>query len=148
MVRNPAAMADTTPAPGEFEFRPQPGEKSALEGLADYRRQNDWQKMADENPPPGTPPPAKPEPTAADLAASGKSAEEIKALQKKVSTLEDDKQGLLTRLGTLETTLGSLKKIPSAKPGKSILDELDDFLGFGEAAPPTTSTTPAAAKPN
>lgn len=86
--------------------------------------------LAPDPQPGGDPAPASSEtnPTAAETAAAGKSKREI-ALEKKVSEHEDVIQGLRTELKGITDYVSEAKKIPSArKPGKTLIDELNEFL--------------------
>jgi hypothetical protein len=100
-----------------------------------------------------TPPAAPPAPakkpaddgkTAADVAAGGKTAREIH-LEKKLSVLEDGQNALKKELEEVNKFVAAAKKAPSArKPGKTILDELDDFI-FPKAPAPPPAAPPAEA---
>ncbi len=70
-------------------------------------------------------------PTAADQAAQGKTPKEV-ALEKKVATLEDEQNTLKGQLKTATDWIAEQVKAkqPAAK-GSNVLDEVNEFLGWG-----------------
>jgi hypothetical protein len=76
------------------------------------------------NPPPKTKPKGfQPKP---------KPSEDPVSLQKRISELEDELSAFKTNQAEAERLLEGARKAPSARtPGKSLLDEVNDFLGFG-----------------
>lgn len=64
----------------------------------------------------------------------------IKELETRVSDLQKLRQEDKGLIDSLSEMVSAARKIPSArKPGKSLLDEVDEFLGFG-SEPPATNT--------
>jgi hypothetical protein len=94
--------------------------------------------MADDKKPAETPEtPAKPAennpPTAADTAAGGKTAREVQ-LEKRLATLEDDHNSVKGQLKDAMEFITAAKKVPSGRnPKKSVVDDINDFLGFGDS---------------
>lgn len=95
--------------------------------------------MADPNPNPNPNPPVNPPapvtPPADDSATSadvvkGKWANVIKGLENRINVLEDSNKTLQQTNKTYEEKLALLAKTPSKLPGKSLLQELDEFV-FG-----------------
>lgn len=84
------------------------------------------------DPDPDTKP--KPGKSASQVAAGGKTPREI-ALEKQVSTLEDEKAGFLSTIKELTGVVDAAKNAPGRKQGGSILDDIFDFVGFREGAP-------------
>jgi len=95
----------------------------------------------DDSTPPAAPPANPPKDdgqTAADVAAKGKTAKEIH-LEKQVSVLEDGQNLLKQELAEVKKFVAAARKAPSArKPGKSIADEVNDFLFPKAPEPPPT----------
>ncbi len=74
--------------------------------------------------------PATP-PTAADTGAGGKTAKEI-ALEKKVSTLEDEQNTIKGQLKAAQDWIAEqVKAKPAPAKGENVLDEVNTFLGWG-----------------
>jgi hypothetical protein len=63
------------------------------------------------------------------------SGEKIKTLETRVSDLQAKRQEDKTLIDGLTQYVESAKKIVSTRlPGKTLLDELDEFMGFNESA--------------
>lgn len=70
-------------------------------------------------------------PTSKDIVIGG-DEKRIKKLETHISELQDKRKEDLGIIAELKKTVEALPKIPSArKPGKTLLDEVDEFLGFG-----------------
>ena len=85
--------------------------------------------MADQNPNPAptpTPEPT-PEPTSADI-VNNKFAKTIKSLETRINVLEDGNKALAATNKSYEEKLALLAKTPSKLPGKSLLQELEEFI--------------------
>jgi hypothetical protein len=77
-------------------------------------------------------PPGNPDPPESSKTVKGKKTEREIALELKLSELEDAARTKEARLGELEAFVSSSRKVPSArKPGKSVFDEIHEFI-FGE----------------
>lgn len=69
--------------------------------------------------------------TAAETVQGGKTAREIQ-LEKEISTLQDKNTGLETQITDLTKLVEGARKAPSGKgDGKTLLDELNEFMGLG-----------------
>lgn len=68
-------------------------------------------------------------PSASTTAKGGKTPREI-ALEKQVSTLEDEKAGLVNQVKEMSELVTAAKKAPGRNKGKTILDDLLEFTGF------------------
>jgi hypothetical protein len=96
--------------------------------------------MADQPPNPNptpTPTPASASvlPTSQDVVKSGPVSGVVRKLETRISILEDAKKQLEIQNKELSDKFSLLKGIPSTTPGKSILQELDEFV-FGKPTPP------------
>ncbi len=78
--------------------------------------------------------PAKPADSAAKTAKGTKTPREV-ALEKKVSTLEDENTDLVQKVQELTGIVDAAKKAPGRKNGKSILDDIFEFVGFTDGEP-------------
>ena len=89
-------------------------------------------EQGDDSPPVETPPanpPTKKKPLSSDVVNSTM-AKTIKDLQTKISSLEDRCSTVETVNKTYEERLALLAKTPSAgNPKKTLLDEIEEFLG-------------------
>jgi len=92
--------------------------------------------MADPNPnpnpnpnPPAPTPDPDPSPTSAEI-VSGKWGKVIKGLETRINVLEDSNKTLQATNKSYEEKLALLAKTPSKLPGKSMLEELDEYI-FG-----------------
>lgn len=69
--------------------------------------------------------------TSADIVTKGKKGKKEVDMEVRVSELEDELGGLKARNLELETLFNGARTAPSpANPKKSLLDELNDFLGL------------------
>jgi len=78
------------------------------------------------NPAP-TPQPSAPAPTSADV-VKGKVFDVIRKLETRISILEDSNKTLSETNKGYEAKLALLANTPSQLPGKSLLQELDEFI--------------------
>jgi len=89
--------------------------------------------MADPIPNPNPAPTPTPDPiessTSADV-VTGKWSKVIKGLETRINVLEDNNKTLQATNKSYEEKLALLAKTPSKLPGKSLLEELDEFV-FG-----------------
>ena len=82
---------------------------------------------------PQTPPAPAAGATSAGIVRRGPKTKRELDLEKNVSKLEDEKTGLLEQVQDLTKIVDATRRIPSARqPGKTIWDEVNAFLGFGE----------------
>jgi len=83
------------------------------------------------NPAPANPPVPAPDnnenPTSADI-VTGKWSKVIKGLENRINVLEDKNTALTATNKAHEERLALLAKTPSKLPGKSLLQELEDFI--------------------
>lgn len=86
-----------------------------------------------------TPPPAKPPKTSKEIIVGDDNR--IKELETRVSDLQAKRQEDKTLVDSCVEFVSAAKRAPSARmPGKSLFDEVEDFLGFGQSAPVTDAT--------
>jgi len=87
--------------------------------------------MADPTPNPNPVPAPEPDDkaTSADI-VTGKWSKVVKALETRVSVLEDSNSKLSETNKSYEARFAVLAQTPSKQPGKSLLQELDEFV-FG-----------------
>jgi hypothetical protein len=86
--------------------------------------------MSDPNPNPNPNPTPTPEPsdnTSADV-VNGKWHKAVKALETRINVLEDSNKTLQLTNKSYEEKLALLAKTPSKLPGKSLLQELEEFI--------------------
>ena len=81
-------------------------------------------------------------PTSADI-AGGKVAGIVKKLETRISVLEDSNKTLAQRNTDLESKIDAIAKIPSqVTKGKSLLDDLDEFVFGAKPVAPVVPPTP------
>jgi hypothetical protein len=71
-------------------------------------------------------------PTSSDIVKFGPI---VKKLETRISILEDSNKTLTERNTSLENEFGKLRQVPSKTPGKSLWDDVNEFL-FGPTQPP------------
>ena len=80
-----------------------------------------------------TDPPAESQDTSAGIVRRGPKTKRELELERRFSELEDSKKTLEAQLKEMTRTVDAARTVPSArKPGKSLWDELQDFLGWGD----------------
>lgn len=67
-----------------------------------------------------------------ELKKSAKTAkpDNSKELETRINILEDQNKKLVSEKTELEKALAGLTKMPSSKPGRTLADELNEFLGL------------------
>jgi hypothetical protein len=82
--------------------------------------------------------------TSADIAGS-KVAGVVKKLETRISVLEDNNKTLTQRNTDLESKIGAIAKIPSqVTKGKTLLDDLDEFVFGAKPVAPVVPPNPGA----
>lgn len=80
---------------------------------------------------PQDPPIAIDEGTSAGIVRRGPKTKRELSLETHVSKLEDEKKTMMSQLSEMTKLVDGARLAPSVrKPGKSLLDEVNDFLGF------------------